>query len=135
MYCDVCELKILSRIYYCYFCKVCILKRDYYCFMVGICIGYKNQRYFVVMVFWIMVCGLFGGVFIFVYIKYLYWSFVLWIDFFFFFYNLQDFMVRQYIILYWFYDLLFVYGVFVWCIGNILFYIVDVDYFLRENFV
>lgn len=37
------------------------------------------------MVFWIMVCGLFGGVFIFVYIKYLYWSFVLWIDFFFFF--------------------------------------------------
>uniref|UniRef100_K1QA77 Palmitoyltransferase n=1 Tax=Magallana gigas TaxID=29159 RepID=K1QA77_MAGGI len=81
-YCDVCELKIPPRTHHCYFCKACILKRDHHCFMVGTCIGHKNQRYFVVMAFWTMVCGLFGGVFTFVYIKHLHWPFAPWTDFF-----------------------------------------------------
>lgn len=81
-YCDVCELKIPPRTHHCYFCKACVLKRDHHCFMVGTCIGHKNQRYFVIMAFWTMVCGLIGGIFTFVYIKHIHWPFAPWTDFF-----------------------------------------------------
>ncbi|KAK2162619.1 hypothetical protein LSH36_95g05028 [Paralvinella palmiformis] len=57
-FCDVCDLTMPYRTHHCRICKQCVLKRDHHCFFTGICIGYFNQRYFVVMNFYIALsCG------------------------------------------------------------------------------
>ena len=80
--CDKCNMNIPPRTHHCDFCKACVLKRDHHCFMVGTCIGHKNQRYFVVVAFWTMMCGLFGALFTFAYVSHIHWPFAPWTDFF-----------------------------------------------------
>lgn len=81
-HCEKCNMNIPPRTHHCDFCKACVLKRDHHCFMVGTCIGHKNQRYFVVVAFWTMMCGLFGALFTFVYVSHIHWPFAPWTDFF-----------------------------------------------------
>ncbi|XP_048730192.2 uncharacterized protein LOC125647529 isoform X1 [Ostrea edulis] len=81
-YCDICKLDIPPRAHHCDFCKACVLKRDHHCFMVGTCIGYKNQRYFVVMAFYTIICGLIAAVFTFNYLDHIDWHGTPWTDFF-----------------------------------------------------
>lgn len=82
-YCERCESEMPPRSWHCDVCDVCILKRDHHCFMVGNCIGLKNQRYFVVLAFYAVLCGLGGGYFQYKYLQTFYypvcWS---WTDFF-----------------------------------------------------
>ncbi|KAJ8322297.1 hypothetical protein KUTeg_000768 [Tegillarca granosa] len=68
-YCSTCDMKIPPRTHHCNFCQKCILKRDHHCFMVGTCIGYKNQRYFVVLAFYAVLCGIGGGLLTYSYLK------------------------------------------------------------------
>ncbi|KAL4238255.1 hypothetical protein ACF0H5_002968 [Mactra antiquata] len=60
-YCDKCDMRAPPRAHHCRICDTCILKRDHHCFMVGTCIGFKNERYFILMCFYVAICGLLGG--------------------------------------------------------------------------
>jgi palmitoyltransferase len=80
-YCDICKMDIPPRAHHCNFCQGCVLKRDHHCFMVGTCIGFKNQRYFVVMSFYTMICGLFAAVFTIDHLNYTEWRNAPWSDF------------------------------------------------------
>lgn len=66
-YCEICQMNTPPRAHHCDTCEACILKRDHHCFMVGNCIGFRNQRYFVVLSFYAVLCGFVGG-----YLKYRY---------------------------------------------------------------
>lgn len=57
-FCDICNMDTPPRAHHCKICKKCILKRDHHCFMVGNCIGFYNQRYFFVLGFYAILCGL-----------------------------------------------------------------------------
>ncbi len=41
-------------------CKRCILKRSHHCFLTNTCIGHRNQRYFLVLSFYLAL-ALFGS--------------------------------------------------------------------------
>ena len=59
-YCYSCHMKVPPRAHHCKICKVCILRRDHHCYMTGVCIGHYNQRYFVVMNFYIIIASCYG---------------------------------------------------------------------------
>ncbi|KAL4238254.1 hypothetical protein ACF0H5_002967 [Mactra antiquata] len=67
--CDKCDMRVPPRSHHCKVCKKCILKRDHHCFMVGTCIGFKNQRYFIMMCFYVAICGVLGGALTLIYVK------------------------------------------------------------------
>lgn len=50
--CVVCQIRRPPRTHHCQLCNACVLKRDHHCFFTGCCIGLRNQRHFVVFVFW-----------------------------------------------------------------------------------
>ena len=52
-YCRDCKQDKPYRTHHCFICKKCILKRDHHCFFTGTCIGHFNQRYFIVMNFYV----------------------------------------------------------------------------------
>lgn len=60
-YCDKCKMNAPFRAHHCTVCRKCILKKDHHCYLVGNCIGFKNQRYFVMMLFYVGIVGLGGG--------------------------------------------------------------------------
>lgn len=68
-YCEQCKMNIPPRAYHCKVCKKCVLKRDHHCYLVGNCVGFKNQRYFIVMNYYIMLVGLGGGAITYFYIQ------------------------------------------------------------------
>ena len=72
-YCELCEMHIPPRAHHCKFCKKCILKRDHHCFMVGNCIGFKNQRYFIVLAFYVAIAGGIGCYFTYKYLTEVWW--------------------------------------------------------------
>ena len=59
-HCFSCHMDVPPRSHHCKICKKCILKRDHHCYMSGVCIGHTNQRYFIVMNFYIAVASLVG---------------------------------------------------------------------------
>ena len=59
-HCYACNMKVPPRAHHCKICKRCILRRDHHCYMSGVCIGHHNQRYFIVMNFYIMIASLYG---------------------------------------------------------------------------
>lgn len=81
-FCEKCEMRMPPRARHCDTCQACILKRDHHCLMVGNCIGFKNQRFFVVLCFYAILCGLGCSYFTFRYLQTIYypvcWS---WTDF------------------------------------------------------
>ncbi|XP_069108416.1 uncharacterized protein [Argopecten irradians] len=72
-FCEICKIHQPPRTHHCNMCNVCILKRDHHCYMVGNCIGFKNQRYFVVLTFYVALIGLTGGCFQFKYLQVFYY--------------------------------------------------------------
>ena len=73
-FCERCDMDIPPRANHCRVCKKCVLKRDHHCFLVGNCVGFKNQRYFIMMNFYLMALGWFGGFLTFRYIQFAVWS-------------------------------------------------------------
>ncbi len=59
-YCTPCQQYIPPRCHHCIVCEKCILKRDSHCFFTGHCIGHRNQRYFIVFLFYAILAGLYG---------------------------------------------------------------------------
>ncbi len=53
--CVICQLNIPARAHHCKVCQSCVLKRDHHCFFVGRCVGFRNQRHFVVLCFYVAV--------------------------------------------------------------------------------
>ncbi len=68
-FCIVCQLHCPPRCHHCRVCGKCILKRDHHCFMLGTCIGYYNQRYFIVLGFYLAIAGFCGMYLIYQYMK------------------------------------------------------------------
>ena len=52
-WCVECKHHQPPRCHHCKICNKCILKRDHHCFFTGTCIGFYNQRYFVILVFYL----------------------------------------------------------------------------------
>ncbi|XP_060079459.1 uncharacterized protein LOC132558858 [Ylistrum balloti] len=81
-YCDICKIYKPPRTHHCNICKMCILKRDHHCYILGNCIGFKNQRYFVILLFYVTVIGLLGGCLQFKYLQVFYYPYsYAWTDF------------------------------------------------------
>ncbi|XP_033762827.1 probable palmitoyltransferase ZDHHC24 [Pecten maximus] len=62
-YCRMCLMDTPARSHHCKVCKVCILKRDHHCWFAAGCIGYHNHRYYVVMVTYMVIAGLYCNLF------------------------------------------------------------------------
>nr|CCC93296.1 conserved hypothetical protein [Trypanosoma congolense IL3000] len=57
-YCAQCERYKAPREYHCKFCQSCIPKMDHHCPWINNCVQAENQRYFVLMLLYLMVaCG------------------------------------------------------------------------------
>lgn len=61
--CDVCETLTPPRSWHCNVCNVCVLKRDHHCAFTGNCVGHKNQRYFMMLVFYLFVGTTYANLF------------------------------------------------------------------------
>lgn len=73
LFCDKCNMNTPPRSHHCKVCNSCILKRDHHCFMVGTCIGFYNQRYFFVLGFYAIMCGMGGFIATVWYLQVFYW--------------------------------------------------------------
>ncbi|ELU11089.1 hypothetical protein CAPTEDRAFT_153249 [Capitella teleta] len=59
-YCALCMLQAPPRSYHCRICNLCVLKREHHCYFTASCIGFFNQRYFIILVFYLSLgCGYF----------------------------------------------------------------------------
>lgn len=61
--CVICETLCPPRSWHCDTCNTCILKRDHHCVFTACCVGHLNQRYFVMMVFYLCVGTTYANVF------------------------------------------------------------------------
>lgn len=59
-YCDKCAHNAPFRSHHCVICDACVLRRDHHCYITGVCIGHFNQRYFVVLCFYVALGSLWG---------------------------------------------------------------------------
>ncbi|XP_072032162.1 LOW QUALITY PROTEIN: palmitoyltransferase ZDHHC22-like [Amphiura filiformis] len=59
-YCTPCQQYIPPRCHHCIVCEQCVLKRDSHCFFTGQCVGHRNQRYFVVFLFYAAVAAFYA---------------------------------------------------------------------------
>ena len=57
--CLKCQLPSPPRSHHCKVCQSCVLKRDHHCFFTGTCVGFYNQRHFIVLCMYSMICSLF----------------------------------------------------------------------------
>ena len=70
--CLPCQTPAPPRSFHCKICKVCVLKRDHHCFFTASCIGFRNQRYYLVLVFYTIIGCIYGLIAMFDYLnKYL----------------------------------------------------------------
>ncbi|KAK2139836.1 hypothetical protein LSH36_1591g00012 [Paralvinella palmiformis] len=58
-FCSSCEANSPPRAYHCWCCDICILRRDHHCVFTGNCVGFANHRYFILLIFYIMVGALY----------------------------------------------------------------------------
>ena len=71
--CHICQQMKPPRAHHCKLCNTCILKRDHHCYMTGVCIGYYNQRYFVILNFYVGMSSLVGMCFLLHYMYRTFW--------------------------------------------------------------
>ena len=67
-YCPFCQLNSPPRSFHCHICDTCILKRDHHCIFGGRCVGYKNYRYYIMMVVFLWVGAVYANVYHFEYV-------------------------------------------------------------------
>ncbi|XP_045167472.2 uncharacterized protein LOC123530762 [Mercenaria mercenaria] len=80
-FCEKCSMHVPFRAHHCDMCKACILKRDHHCYMIGNCIGFNNQRYWIVLTFYVAVNGFLCGYFVFKYVRNIVWpELITWTD-------------------------------------------------------
>lgn len=72
-WCDKCHHAMPFRTHHCKVCKRCILKRDHHCYFTGVCIGYWNQRYFVVLSFYVGFTCFYGMLLVIYYTRHTLW--------------------------------------------------------------
>lgn len=58
--CPTCQVPVPPRAYHCKICSMCVLKRDHHCYFTASCIGLSNQRYFIVLNFYVAFGTLYG---------------------------------------------------------------------------
>lgn len=68
LYCPFCQLNSPARSFHCHVCDTCILKRDHHCIFGGTCIGYKNYRYYIMMVVFLWIGAVYANVYHFEYV-------------------------------------------------------------------
>ncbi len=56
-FCSACEANAPPRSYHCWNCDLCILRRDHHCVFTGNCVGLHNHRYYITMVFHLVVAA------------------------------------------------------------------------------
>ncbi|XP_005177763.1 probable palmitoyltransferase ZDHHC24 [Musca domestica] len=54
-FCSLCETLAPIRSWHCDSCKTCVLKRDHHCIFTGNCVGYRNQRYFILFLVYVII--------------------------------------------------------------------------------
>lgn len=80
-FCEKCSMHVPFRTHHCDVCKACILKRDHHCYMVDTCIGFNNQRYWIILTFYIALNCMLCGCFTFKYVRSVVWpTFSSWTD-------------------------------------------------------
>lgn len=62
-FCQDCDTHVPARSHHCRNCGVCILRHDHHCWFAGCCIGYRNQRYFCVMLVYMFIMALYCNLF------------------------------------------------------------------------
>ncbi|CAF0742638.1 unnamed protein product [Brachionus calyciflorus] len=60
-YCSICEQYAPPRSYHCLTCNKCILKRHNHCLFLGKCAGYKNLRFYLLFIFYILLGTLYSN--------------------------------------------------------------------------
>ncbi|XP_053373010.1 palmitoyltransferase ZDHHC20-like isoform X2 [Mercenaria mercenaria] len=72
-FCEKCSMHVPFRAHHCDVCKACILKRDHHCYMMGNCIGFNNQRYWIILTFYVSLNCIFCGFFVLKYVRNIIW--------------------------------------------------------------
>jgi len=57
-YCKWCEKYKPDRCHHCRVCRQCILKMDHHCPWIGNCVGFKNHKYFLLVIFYSAILSL-----------------------------------------------------------------------------
>jgi len=60
-YCSECCSTAPRRCRHCWICNVCVLKRDHHCIFTGNCVGYRNQRYFFMLLTYLTVSAMYAN--------------------------------------------------------------------------
>lgn len=61
-FCSACEANSPPRAFHCHICDRCILRRDHHCTFTGNCIGFFNQRYYLTLVFYMLIAGIYANI-------------------------------------------------------------------------
>ncbi|CAG9864453.1 unnamed protein product [Phyllotreta striolata] len=68
-YCTECKEFAPPRSWHCKICDVCILQRDHHCLFTSCCVGFDNQRYYLVLLFYMLLSQLYGAYYSFYFSK------------------------------------------------------------------
>ena len=68
IYCPFCQHNSPPRSFHCHICDTCILKRDHHCIFGGKCIGYKNYRFYIMMVIYLWIGAVYANIYHFEYV-------------------------------------------------------------------
>lgn len=63
-YCEICNKPKPPRAYHCKKCDRCILRRNHHCFWLGNCIGFDNEKYFVLLLIYLLALLIFMTLFL-----------------------------------------------------------------------
>lgn len=61
-FCTNCECNSPPRSFHCFVCRKCILKRDHHCNFTGNCVGYRNHRFYIMLVFYMCAAAIYSNV-------------------------------------------------------------------------
>lgn len=70
-YCEVCDQVKPPRTHHCRKCNICIHRMDHHCIWINNCVGYKNHKYFLLFLFYVMLSSIISLLII-IYSGYLY---------------------------------------------------------------